>query len=178
MQTSNLIIVIPLWTIIHVIKLSTCRWPHTNSYSYPRVTVIRIDVHPAGETRPTRHTHPTLSPLMVPDHTYCPRSIHSNLSCSHQQSWAGHYYEKKGSWHNPQHVGRPIHGYVPCFSPKTTIEVVGAKPIFYWRPATRLTGPISLACDRYAQYLLMGAIPSVLNRHRRGLQPPKGPARS
>jgi hypothetical protein len=89
-----------------------------------------------------------------------------------------HYSEKKGSWHNPQHVGRPIRGYVPCFSPKTTIEEVGAKPIFCWRPATRLIGPISLACDRYIQYLLIGAIPSVLNRHRRGLQPPKGPARS
>jgi hypothetical protein len=27
------------------------------------------------------------------------------------------------------------------------------------------------ACDRYVQYLLAGANPSVLNRHRRGLQP-------
>jgi hypothetical protein len=35
----------------------------------------------------------------------------------------------------------------------------------------QLTGPISPACNRYVQYLLMGADPSVLNRHRRGLQP-------
>jgi hypothetical protein len=63
----------------------------------------------------------------------------------------------------------------------------------------RLTGPISPACDRYVQYLLAGANRTVLNRHRRGLQPwrcwlatyplsdlpnqlsplsPKGPARS
>jgi hypothetical protein len=37
--------------------------------------------------------------------------------------------------------------------------------------ATRLTGPISPACDRYVQYLLVGANPWVFNRHRRGLQP-------
>jgi hypothetical protein len=35
----------------------------------------------------------------------------------------------------------------------------------------QFTGPISRACDRYVQYLLTGANPSVLNRHRRGLQP-------
>jgi hypothetical protein len=75
----------------------------------------------------------------------------------------------------------------------------GKKLSFYWQPTTRLTGPISLACDRYVQYLLVGANPFVLNRHRWGLQswrcqfatyhsltfptsclhfPPKGPARS
>jgi hypothetical protein len=37
--------------------------------------------------------------------------------------------------------------------------------------ATRFTGLISPACDRYIQYLLVGANSSVLNRHRRGLQP-------
>jgi hypothetical protein len=33
-----------------------------------------------GKTRPTRHTHLTLSPHMVLDHTYLTRSMHSNLS--------------------------------------------------------------------------------------------------
>jgi hypothetical protein len=41
----------------------------------------------------------------------------------------------------------------------------------YQQQATRLTGPISPACDRYVQYLLTGANPSVLNRHMQGLQP-------
>jgi hypothetical protein len=36
---------------------------------------------------------------------------------------------------------------------------------------SRLTGPISPACDRYVQYLLAGANRTVLNRHRWGLQP-------
>jgi hypothetical protein len=35
----------------------------------------------------------------------------------------------------------------------------------------QLTGPITPACDRYVQYLLTGTNPSVLNRHRWGLQP-------
>jgi hypothetical protein len=40
------------------------RLPRTSSYSYPRVAVNQINVHPTGETRPTCHTHPTLSPHM------------------------------------------------------------------------------------------------------------------
>jgi hypothetical protein len=38
-----------------------------------------------GKTRLTRHTHSTLSPRMVLDHTYCTRSTHSNLSRTRQQ---------------------------------------------------------------------------------------------
>jgi hypothetical protein len=45
----------------------------------------------------------------------------------------------------------------------------GEKTSFCWQPATRLTRPITLACDRYVQYLLTGVNPSVLNQHRRGL---------
>jgi hypothetical protein len=65
----------------------------------------------------------------------------------------------------------PICGSVPNFSPEPTNEAVGAKTSIYQRPATRLTGPISSVCDRYVQYLLVGANRTVLNRHRRGLQP-------
>jgi hypothetical protein len=42
------------------------------------------------------------------------------------------------------------------------------KATLCWWQATRLTGPISLACDWYVQYFLAGANLSVLNRHRRG----------
>jgi hypothetical protein len=45
------------------------------------------------------------------------------------------------------------------------------KPVFCRWQGTRLTRPISLACDRYVQFLLAGANPAVLNRHRRGLHP-------
>jgi hypothetical protein len=64
-----------------------------------------------------------------------------------------------------------ICGSVPSLSPEPANEAVGAKPSIYQRPATRLTGPISLVCDRYVQYLLVRANRTVLNRHRRGLQP-------
>jgi hypothetical protein len=47
----------------------------------------------------------------------------------------------------------------------------GKKSSSCWQPITRLTGPISPACDRYVQYLLARANRTVLNRHRRGLQP-------
>jgi hypothetical protein len=35
--------------------------------------------------------------------------------------------EKKGSWHNPQYAGWPIHKSVPSLSTKTAIEAVGVK---------------------------------------------------
>jgi hypothetical protein len=45
------------------------------------------------------------------------------------------------------------------------------KTSFYRWHVTRLTEPISPACDQYVQYFLTGANPSVLNRQRRGWQP-------
>jgi hypothetical protein len=50
-------------------------------------------------------------------------------------------------------------------------RAVGEKSSSYWQPTTRITGSISLACDRYVQYLLAGANRTILNRHRWGLQP-------
>jgi hypothetical protein len=38
-------------------------------YSYLRVAAIRIDVHPQGKTRSTRHMLSTLDSHMTPDHT-------------------------------------------------------------------------------------------------------------
>jgi hypothetical protein len=42
--------------------------------------MIQIDVHPTGETWPTRYMLPTLSPRTVLDHTYLMQLAHSNLS--------------------------------------------------------------------------------------------------
>jgi hypothetical protein len=106
---------------------------------------------------------------------------------------------QRGSQHNPQYVGWLTHGSIPSFSPKPTNEAVVVKPNINRWHATRLTRPISPVCNQYVQYLLAGANPSIINRHRRGLQPwrcrlstyhsltfltsclpfpPKGPARS
>jgi hypothetical protein len=38
-------------------------------YSYPRVAVIRIDVHPVGKIQSTCHTVSTLDSHMVLNHT-------------------------------------------------------------------------------------------------------------
>jgi hypothetical protein len=45
------------------------------------------------------------------------------------------------------------------------------KSSFCRQPTTRLTRPISPACDQYVQYLLAEATRTVLNQPRRGLQP-------
>jgi hypothetical protein len=133
--------------------------------------VIRINVHPAGEN-PTNTIRTLPTPVHVrPTYASCRRSPYVATFLESSTEWSRPTAsEKKGSWHNPQHAGWPICGSVPSFSPETTNEVVGAKPSIYQWPATRLTGIISPACDRYVQYLLTGANPSVLNWHRRGLQ--------
>jgi hypothetical protein len=56
--------------------------------------------------------------------------------------------------------------FLPCDSP--VVGERGFSPMV--TQLHQLTGSISLACDRYVQYLLTGANPSALNRHRWGLQ--------
>jgi hypothetical protein len=97
--------------------------------------------------------------------------VHGNLSWVIDRVEQTHYFWEKGSRYNPQCADWPIHRSVPNFSLEPTNEVAGAKPTIYRWPATRLAGPISPACDRYIQYLLTGANPSVLNQHGRELQP-------
>jgi hypothetical protein len=74
------------------------------------------------------------------------------------------------SRHNPQHVDWLILGSIPSFSPEPTNEAGGRKPSSCQWPTTRLTEPISPACDQCIQYLLAGANTSVLNRYKRGIQ--------
>jgi hypothetical protein len=77
-----------------------------------------------------------------------------------------------GSRHIPQQVGWPIHGSAHSFSPISVIEAIGESQSSVDERATHhFTGPIYLAYDQYVQYLLMGANPSVLNRHGQGIQP-------
>jgi hypothetical protein len=56
---------------------------------------------------------------------------------------------------------------LPCDSPGVGERGFGPMVI----QLHQLTGPISPTCDRYVQYLLAGANRTVLNQHRRGLQP-------
>jgi hypothetical protein len=78
-----------------------------------------------GKTWPTCHTHPTLSPHMVPYHTYFTWSTYSNLSWVTDRFGRIPLLLRKGSRHNLQHGGWPIRGSIPSFSPKPTNEAVG-----------------------------------------------------
>jgi hypothetical protein len=120
-----------------------CWRPQTSGYSYPRVTAIRINVHPAGEARPTCHAHLTLSLCMVPNHTYLTRSAHSNLSwVTDRFGWIPLLSRKRNSRLHPQHVGWPICGSPSSFSPTLNQKNSRLKSGFYRWQATRLTGSI------------------------------------
>jgi hypothetical protein len=82
--------------------------------------------------------------------------------------------------HCPREEGLPTQSTARCMiDPRVHTQLLshnsqwssGEKSSFCWHPTTRLTMPISSACDRYVQYLLAGTNPSVLNWHRRGLHP-------
>jgi hypothetical protein len=125
-----------------------------------------------GKIRPTHHTLSMLSSRMTLNHTYLTHSGYSNLSHSRQQIWTD-------SLPSRRRAPDPIHsmmadwstGLYPASLPQQPIKQWGGESSFCWQPATRLTGPISSACNWYVQYLLAGANPSILNRQRRGLQP-------
>jgi hypothetical protein len=137
-------------------------------YSYPRVTEIQIDVH---------HTGGNLT----------------NMAHAFQAQFAYGYRPYVS------HVVTDKFGWIPLLPRKMAPNTIHSTPTdrstgpypvslpsFCQWQATRLTRLISLACDRYAQYLLTGVNPLVLNRHTtlRPSQltvlpfPPKGPTRS
>jgi hypothetical protein len=66
-------------------------------------------------------------------------------------------------------AGRSI-GPPPSFSPLTAIATVMKVKHLFMNMLHMFTGSIFPAYDQYVQYLLTGANPLVLNRHRRGLQ--------
>jgi hypothetical protein len=76
-----------------------------------------------GKTRPTWH-------LRFPrQSTYAWRTLPAGGPCMWQpftrrwQIWTDPTApEKRGSWHNPQHVGWPVRGSVPSFSPEPANE--------------------------------------------------------
>jgi hypothetical protein len=97
----------------------------TSGYSYPRVTSIRIDVHPAGENSTNTphgfHARSTYDPRPYVSHMVHIQQPFMKLSTHLNRSTA---LEKKGFRHNPQHDGCPIRGSIPSFSPKITNEAV------------------------------------------------------
>jgi hypothetical protein len=160
--------------------------------------VIRIDVHPSGENLTnTPRTLPT--PVHAcPAYAFCGQSPY--MATFHwlprSRSRPLHPEEVLATKDRlTQSSSRVTSFLLPCDSPG--VGERGFGPMV--TQLHQLTGPISTACDRYVQYLLVGANRTILNRHRRELQPwrcrlatyplldlpnqlsplsPKGPARS
>jgi hypothetical protein len=87
-----------------------------------------------------------------------------------QQSWTDPTAPKKKGLPTTSPAHRLTDPWVPIssFSPLTTIETIDIVMHLLTKMLHQFTGPISPACDQYIQYLVAGANPSVLNRHRRG----------
>jgi hypothetical protein len=116
------------------------------------------------KTRPTHHTVPKTIRISRGPHITILRETVIYLDRSHC-SWEKGLLTQSTS-------RRLIDPWVRTqFLPRASQWSRGCKPSSCRWPTTRLTGPISPACDRYVQYLLAGVNPSVLNRHRRGIQP-------
>jgi hypothetical protein len=131
--------------------------------------VIRIDVHPAGETlinTPrtlfiTVHVRPTYasygrSPYMATYHTE-PTEL-DRFTALEKNCTRLHLLARLSGPRDP-----------PQFLSQHSHWSSALKPNICQQQVTRFTGPISQACDQYVQYFLMGTNPSVLNRHRWGL---------
>jgi hypothetical protein len=144
----------------------------TSSYLYPRVVMNWIDVHPAGENLiNTTRTLPTLVHV-CPAYTSYGQS--SYVATFHKSSTAlnvSHCSWEKGlPTQSTSHRLTGPHVRTQFFSQANQWSS-SLKPSFCWWQAIRFTGLISPVCDQYVQYFLTGANPSVLNRHRLGLQP-------
>jgi hypothetical protein len=131
--------------------------------------VIQIDVHPAGEnlTNTTRMLH---MPVHVrPSYASYMRSLYGATFCESSIGLDGFTApEKKVLPTPPLSLVEWSTGPISVLSQHSHWSSV-LKPSTCRQQTTRLTGPISPACDRYVQYLLTGTNPSVLNRHMRGL---------
>jgi hypothetical protein len=133
---------------------------------------IRIDVHHVGETWYTWHirflrrsTYATHMLFVGSLRMWQPFTLT-------QQSWMRPTIpEKKAPDTIPstptyRSAGPPLN-----FSPLIAIEVVMKIKHLLTNKLHPFTRHISLECDQYVQYLLMGANPSVLIRHSQGLPP-------
>jgi hypothetical protein len=124
-----------------------------------------------GKTRPTQHVcfprQSTYVRYMLPMGSPCTWQPFM----SHQQSWTESLLPRKRALDTIHSTPADRSaGPYPVSLPNQPMKQ-WRKPNIYQQQATRLTGHISPACDRYVQYLLAGANSSVLNRHKRGLQP-------
>jgi hypothetical protein len=141
--------------------LPTWWLPQISGYSYLRVTVIQINVHPAGE-------NPTNTPRTLPT----PVHAHPAYAFCRQFPYVTTFHWLPRSWNRHLHPEEvlaikdrlaQLSSWVtlfllPCDSPGVGERGFGPMVI----QLHQLTGPISPACDWYVQYLLAGANRTVL----------------
>jgi hypothetical protein len=136
-------------------------------YSYPRVTAIRIDVHLVGGTRSTRHTLSMLDSHMVLDHTFSVVCLGNLLLVSTRTKQTPTLGRSLGD--RRQTGPAVVLGHLippPSWQPWSRGERFqpsgDTTTSAYWTHNTSMRSVHSI--------LAHGANPSVLNRHRRGLQ--------
>jgi hypothetical protein len=124
-----------------------------------------------GKTRPTRHVR------FPHQSTYARRTLPASTprtwqpSTSRRQSWTESLLLRKRAPDTiPSTPTDRSAGPYPVSLPSQPMKQ-WRKPNTHQQQATRFTRPISPVYDRYVQYLLMGANRTVINRHRRELQP-------
>jgi hypothetical protein len=135
------------------------------------ISESRGDSNRCGKTRPTRHVR------FPHQSTYAQRTLPAGgsrtwqPSSSHQQSWTESLLPRKRAPDTiPSTPADRSAGSYPISLLSQPMKQ-WRKPNIHQQHTTRFTEPISPACDRYVQYLLMGANRMDLNRHRWGLQP-------
>jgi hypothetical protein len=133
--------------------------------------VIRIDVHPAGEN-PTNTTRTLPTPVHVRlAYASCGRSPYVATFCEALTDLDRSHCSWEKELPTQSTARRLTDSWVRTeLLSRASQWSRGCKPSSWRWPTTRFTGPITPACDRYVQYLLMGANRTILNRHRRGLQ--------
>jgi hypothetical protein len=149
------------------IKLSRWWLPQTSSTHIREWRRFESMYTMQGKTRSTRHTLSTLDSRMVLDHT-SPMDHVGNLSLvpirTKQTPTPGRSLGDRRQM-SPTVILRHL-------IPPPPHDSHGVRERGFGQVVTelhQLTGPITPACDRYVQYLLVGTNPSDINRHRRGL---------
>jgi hypothetical protein len=132
---------------------------------------IRIDVHPAGK-KPDQHATCFPRSVRVWSKTIrISRGPHLATFCETLTGLDRSHYSWEKGLPTQSTARRLADSWVRTqFLSWANQWSRGRKPGSCRWPTTKLIGPISPACDRYVQYLLAGANPSVLNRHMWGLQ--------
>jgi hypothetical protein len=148
-------------------KLSTWWLPQTSGTHIRESRWFKLMYTLQGKTQSTRHKLSTLDPRRVPGHTS--HVVHvDNLSPVHTSTKQAPTPRRNLGDQRQIDLAIVLGHLIPPSSWQPLSRGERFPPSSY--TATLAYWPHIPACDQYVQCLLMGANPSVLNRHRQGLQ--------